>query len=130
MSLLTPRSFAPPSAPLLELGVRCVAELERLTGLALPADRLDVFGTLQEAFSSEAHSLALLSSSAAFLDPHLADSAALLASGAALCHEAAHQWFGGLVGPDDWSQLWLAEGLSAFFGTRALQFNDTLRVSG
>ena len=32
-----------------------------------------------------------------------------------LCHELAHQWFGNLVTPEFWTQLWLKEGAARFF---------------
>jgi aminopeptidase N len=32
-----------------------------------------------------------------------------------LLHELVHQWFGNSVTPDDWSDLWLAEGPAVFY---------------
>lgn len=35
-------------------------------------------------------------------------------------HEVAHQWFGNLVTPKWWDDVWLKEGFSSFFGYLAL----------
>ena len=36
-------------------------------------------------------------------------------------HELAHQWFGNLVTPLWWNDLWLKEGFSTFIGYQVLQ---------
>ncbi|CAB9521650.1 Tricorn protease-interacting factor F3 [Seminavis robusta] len=38
-----------------------------------------------------------------------------------VCHELAHQWFGNLVTPEFWTQLWLKEGVARFMEFVALE---------
>ncbi|XP_028049052.1 thyrotropin-releasing hormone-degrading ectoenzyme isoform X2 [Monomorium pharaonis] len=38
-----------------------------------------------------------------------------------VAHEVAHQWFGNLVTPKWWDEVWLKEGFSSFFGFLALK---------
>lgn len=41
-------------------------------------------------------------------------------------HAVAHQWFGNLVTPKWWSNVWLKEGFSSFFGIKTLSMVRTI----
>ena len=45
---------------------------------------------------------------------------------AVLGHELAHQWFGNLVTPEWWAELWLKEAFADYLGVLAM---DTVRIS-
>jgi len=59
-------------------------------------------------------------------DYAVADSRKSCASIAA--HEVAHQWFGNLVTPRWWDDVWLKEGLSSFFGFLAMSVVKRARI--
>ncbi|HET7291704.1 MAG TPA: M1 family aminopeptidase, partial [Vicinamibacteria bacterium] len=52
-----------------------------------------------------------------FSDRHLLDARARLDSSAdeVLAHELSHQWWGDLVTPASWNDVWLSEGLATYF---------------
>jgi aminopeptidase N len=41
-----------------------------------------------------------------------------------VAHETAHQWFGAVVTPSDWSELWLSEGFATYFGALFFEHAD------
>ncbi len=52
-----------------------------------------------------------------FDERYLADTRrGIRTSSGVVAHELAHQWFGNLVTPKHWGELWLSEGFAMFFG--------------
>jgi cytosol alanyl aminopeptidase len=43
-----------------------------------------------------------------------------------IAHELAHQWFGDVVTPNGWEDLWLSEGVATFLAARAIDAHNPL----
>ena len=46
-----------------------------------------------------------------------------------VAHEVAHMWFGNLITPKDWKDLWLSEGVTSFFHAHACEREDEENVA-
>ncbi|CAD5214726.1 unnamed protein product [Bursaphelenchus okinawaensis] len=127
ITLLTLKGYPPPSAFHLESAVKCLTNLEALVNYQFPTSELKLLVTLNKVFSSEAHGLIFLSSTAGFLSQN-SNIEKLFQTVHTVCHEISHHYFGDLVGFESWKDLFLSEGLTSYYGNKALEWNSTLKT--
>jgi len=103
-------------------------ELHRLFGIRYP------FGDYHQAFVPEFNAGAMENPGCiTFRDPLVFSSrvtrARHIARATTIAHEMAHQWFGDIVTPAWWDDLWLNESFAEYLGNRvaaeATEFDDT-----
>lgn len=104
----------------LEAASRFLAVHSRLLGVAYPWPKLDLVAVPEyEAAGMEATSVIFFRESAVLVDdnatPERRNEVASL-----VAHELAHQWFGSLVSPASWEELWLSEGFATWAAAKAL----------
>jgi aminopeptidase N len=96
---------------------QCFDEFHRLFGIRYP------FGDYHQAFVPEFNAGAMENPGCVtFRDPYVFTSRVgrglRIARASTLAHEMAHQWFGNIVTPAWWDDLWLNESFAEYLGTR------------
>ncbi|HET8562144.1 MAG TPA: aminopeptidase N [Marmoricola sp.] len=96
----------------------CFDEFHRLFGVRYP------FGKYDQAFVPEFNAGAmenpgLVTFRDLYLLPARSTRAQLINRATVVAHEMAHQWFGNLVTPEWWDDLWLNESFAEYLGMRA-----------
>lgn len=99
--------------------------LEHYFQVTYPLPKLDMATMSDFKFSAmENWGLILYRESALLYDPEKSSSSDKQNLGNIIAHEVAHQWFGNLVTPAWWSDLWLKEGFATYLGYIALNATE------
>ena len=96
---------------------KILALLEQRVGMAYPYEKLDFLASPTMGGAMENAGLIIGNDAFVLLDPD-APVAQLRGFAEVNAHEMAHQWFGDLVTPAWWSDLWLSESFAQWLGRK------------
>jgi tricorn protease interacting factor F2/3 len=105
----------------LELGRKSLQFCEAYYGIDYPLPKLDLIAVTDFAFGAMENWGAVTFRENLLL--HFADITSKAGKQRifeVIAHEIAHQWFGNLVSPSDWTYLWLNESFATLFGNRVV----------
>ncbi len=106
-----------------DFGRKSLDYMERYTGIPFPIPKLDLIAVPDFAFGAMENWGAMTFRENLLLkDPEATSRAGEERICEVIAHETAHQWFGNLVTPEDWNDLWLNESFATFFGYRVLDY--------
>ncbi|XP_075259852.1 glutamyl aminopeptidase-like isoform X2 [Convolutriloba macropyga] len=100
----------------LELSVEIFTLMEKWFQVPFPLPKCDFFASRIPAYAME--NWGIISFSSKLIMPKMFDPVLM---SQILAHEIAHQWFGNLVTPAWWTDLWLKEGLASYLSNLATQ---------
>lgn len=105
----------------LDFGRKSLTYLEVYTGLEFPIPKLDLIGIPDFAFGAMENWGAITFRENLLLrDPGSTSRVGEERICEVIAHEIAHQWFGNLVTPFTWNELWLNESFATYFAFRVL----------
>ena len=123
---LSLRGFAPRGdgarlGLLLDLHAELVPILERWFGIAFPYEKLDAVGVPESPVAMENAGLITYPSSSAYFEEGVSPEGQRGELAALVAHEVAHQWFGDLVTPAWWDDVWLKESFANWLEERTVR---------
>ena len=105
----------------LEFGRKALAYCESFYGIDYPLSKLDLIAVPDFAFGAmENWGAITFRENLLLVYPEVTSKSGKERICEVIAHELAHQWFGNLVTPSDWSYLWLNESFATYFGYGAV----------
>ena len=101
----------------MEFGRKALAYCEEFYGIDYPLPKLDLIAVPDFAFGAmENWGAVTFRENLLLVYPGVTSKSGKERICEVIAHELAHQWFGNLVTPSDWSYLWLNESFATYFG--------------
>ncbi|KAM7303177.1 aminopeptidase Ey-like [Ixodes scapularis] len=109
---------------LLELGPKILKFYETYFAMPYQVPKMDVVA--MEHYINDVQNMGLLylPENIAFYDPEEASVVKKQSVLLALCHAFSHEWFGNLVTPEWWDDVWVMDGFATYFQYRCLENFD------
>ncbi|MDI1479796.1 M1 family metallopeptidase [Polyangium sp. y55x31] len=121
LRLVTTRGKAKLGELVLDTAARELAVLAGFFGREYPYRKLDLVAVPDLMAAAMEHpGLVTFREDLALLDPDAASAQGKQEMTSIVAHELAHQWFGNLVGPPWWDDLWLNEGLATWMTAKVV----------
>ncbi len=119
--LVTTRGKGKLGALVLDTAVRELAVLSKFFGQEYPYRKLDLVAIPDLSAAAMEHpGLVTFREDLVLLDPEVTSALGKQEMTSIVAHELAHQWFGNLVGPPWWDDLWLNEGLATWMTAKVV----------
>ena len=101
----------------MEFGRKALAYCEEFYGIDYPLSKLDLIAVPDFAFGAmENWGAVTFRENLLLVYPGVTSKSGKERICEVIAHELAHQWFGNLVTPSDWTYLWLNESFATYFG--------------
>jgi tricorn protease interacting factor F2/3 len=101
----------------MDFGRKALAYCEAFYGIGYPLSKLDLIAVPDFAFGAmENWGAITFRENLLLVYPGVTSKSGKERICEVIAHELAHQWFGNLVTPSDWSYLWLNESFATYFG--------------
>ncbi|XP_063992263.1 aminopeptidase N-like [Diachasmimorpha longicaudata] len=118
MSFFVPSDKLQFATTVFKLNDKIVNALENYTGIAYSLPKLDAVYVPQYSSAATEHWGLIAYWRIIFVDPDVATHQQLISAVLLATHELTHQWFGNLVTPAWWSDLWLSEAFAVHMANK------------